>query len=119
MGCLFDRRSTLALAFRATWWEYPSTRFLRLHHGHEAGAVAARTRPLLDGLFRPVRLVGAHRFPRLILPIIFEYLGVLVYDFSVPGSSNAKAGAANWSVKPHRMRKFSADVFPSRVAINP
>jgi hypothetical protein len=71
------------------------------------------------GSFGQSALLVRIAFPRLILPIIFEYLGLLVYDFSVPGSSNAKAGPANWSVKPHRMRKFTADVFPSRVAISP
>ena len=107
---LLDRRSTLALAFRATWWEYPSPRFLRLHRGRKAGAVAARTRPLLDGLFWPVRFVGAHRFPRLILLVIFEYLGVRVYDFSVLGRRNVRQVRPNRSV----IRKFSADILPSR-----
>jgi hypothetical protein len=61
-----DGNFPFTVALRAPWWEYPTPQLFRLLfrlHGQEAGPVAARALPLLDWLFRPGRLVGAHRFP--------------------------------------------------------
>jgi hypothetical protein len=57
---LLEGNFALTLALRAPWREYPPPRLFRLHHGHEAGPVAARAFPFLDRLFRPPRPTATH-----------------------------------------------------------
>jgi hypothetical protein len=96
--------SPLALAPGASGRERPPPWLLRLHNGHETGPIAARTLPFPNCLFRPIGSVGAHRFPRLILLIIFEQLGVRVYDFTVLRHWDVKAGTTKPVGEPDRLR---------------
>jgi hypothetical protein len=71
-GNLLQRHLPLTFALRTARSEDAPSRLFRLHYGYEAGSVAARAIPLLDGVVGPTRPVATHNSPPAQSPSSFS-----------------------------------------------